>query len=99
MPITSLLIRPWASVLSATTPMTVTGADDAVAQLRPGVDGVLLEYPGHRATFLPQVWEMTAGAEDLLRLLRRKAGLPPDFWHPDLRLSRYTVTSFEEPDR
>jgi AMMECR1 domain-containing protein len=26
-------------------------------QLRPGVDGIILEFGRYRATFLPQVWE------------------------------------------
>ena len=29
---------------------------DAAGRLCPGVDGVLLEWRGHCATFLPQVW-------------------------------------------
>lgn len=85
------------SVLSSPVPMTVTGEADALAQLRPRVDGVLLEYGGHRATFLPQVWELVDGAPQFLARLRAKAHLPERFWHPDLRLSRYTVTAFEEP--
>ena len=32
-------------------------SSDALAQLRPGIDGVVFEYGHHRSTFLPQVWE------------------------------------------
>lgn len=84
------------SVLSEPVPMPVADEADALAQLRPGVDGVLLEYDGHRATFLPQVWDMVDGAQEFLARLRAKANLGDRFWHPDLRLSRYTVTAFEE---
>jgi predicted class III extradiol MEMO1 family dioxygenase len=45
------------SVLSPRTPMAVATEDEALAQLRPGIDGIVLEYDGQRATFLPQVWE------------------------------------------
>ena len=30
---------------------------DLIAQLRPGVDGLILACDGRRGTFLPQVWE------------------------------------------
>ncbi len=67
----------------------------ALKQLQPGVDGVILEWHGHRATFLPQVWEQLPEPEAFFAALLRKAGLPPDFWDPDLRLQRYTVRHFE----
>ena len=47
-----------------------------------------------RATFLPQVWESLPEPSIFLAELRRKARLPARFWHPDLRLSRYTVEKF-----
>lgn len=84
------------SVLSPAVPMSFAGRTDALAHLRPGVDGVVLEAGGHRATFLPQVWEQLPSPETFVRHLLRKAGLPEDYWGPDVRLSRYTVTAFEE---
>jgi len=82
------------SVLSARAPMSVASEADAIAQLRPGVDGVYLEYGHARSTFLPQVWESLPDPIDFLAELKRKAGLPGRFWHPDIRLSRYTVEKF-----
>ena len=67
---------------------------DALALLRPGIDGIALEYLGASATFLPQVWESLPEPGPFLEHLRRKAGLPGRFWHPDVRLSRYTVEKF-----
>jgi len=72
--------------------------EDAVAQLRPGVDGVVLEYRGQRGTFLPQVWEELPDARDFLAHLKRKAGLPADFWSPEIRLHHYTVAKYRECD-
>ncbi|WP_284618414.1 AmmeMemoRadiSam system protein B [Aquabacterium humicola] len=71
----------------------------ALAALRPGIDGVILDWRETRATFLPQVWEELREPEAFLRALRHKAGLPPDFWAADLRLSRYSVEKFEEDER
>jgi len=85
------------SVLS--TPEPIFPADEAalMAQLRPGVDGLILEYGAHRSTFLPQVWEQLPSPELFLAHLKQKGGLPADFWHPDMRVSRYTVQAYTEP--
>jgi AmmeMemoRadiSam system protein A len=82
------------SVLSARSPLAVASEDEAIQALRPGIDGVVLEYGLHRATFLPQVWEELPQPITFLQHLRRKAHLPPAFWDPALRLSRYTVEKF-----
>jgi len=82
------------SVLSAREPMSVEDEAHALEMLRPGVDGIVLEYGPLCATFLPQVWESLPDPASFLAELRRKARLPPRFWHPDLRLSRYTVEKF-----
>ncbi|MGB8078587.1 MAG: AmmeMemoRadiSam system protein A, partial [Gallionella sp.] len=62
------------SLLSATQPMVVRDEADALAQLRPHVDGIVFEYGRFRSTFLPQVWESLARPRDFLAMLRRKAG-------------------------
>jgi AmmeMemoRadiSam system protein A len=76
----------------------VDAADEAtlLARLRPGVDGLILEYGLKRATFLPQVWEALADPREFVTALKRKAGLPGDFWSPQMNVSRYTVTKWEE---
>jgi len=89
-------IRIEVSVLSK--PERVFPADEAglIAKLRPGVDGLTLEYGPHRSTFLPQVWEQLPDGHDFLAHLKQKGGLPSGFWHPDMRVSRYTVQAFAE---
>ncbi|HTN93511.1 MAG TPA: AmmeMemoRadiSam system protein A [Gallionella sp.] len=86
------------SLLSATQPMAVRDEADALEQLRPHVDGVIFEYGRYRSTFLPQVWENLARPRDFLAMLRRKAGLPDDFWAEGVRLSRYSVTKWSEKE-
>lgn len=89
-------IRVEVSVLSPSE--ALDGADEAHALrcLRPGVDGVIFEYRHQRSTFLPQVWEQLPDPAEFLAQLKRKAGLPADFWAEDVRLSRYTVTKWKE---
>lgn len=82
------------SVLSPREPMRAATEEEALAQLRPGVDGLAFEYGTAAATFLPQVWESLPAPEEFLGELRRKAGLPARFWHPEVRLSRYTVDKY-----
>ena len=83
------------SVLSARVPLPVTTEAEALAVIRPGQDGVYLEFESLRATFLPQVWESIPDPLDFLAELRRKAGLPARFWNDRIRLSRYTVEKFK----
>jgi hypothetical protein len=85
------------SVLSIRSPIDARSETDAAASLRPGLDGVVLEFAALRATFLPQVWENLPDPIDFLAELRRKARLPARFWHPDLRISRYTVEKYVSP--
>lgn len=89
-------VRVEVSVLSPRTPLDVTGEWDAAARLRPGVDGVYLEYRGRSATFLPQVWESLPDPVDFLAALRDKARLPARFWDPGIRLTRYTVEKYAD---
>lgn len=84
------------SLLAPSEPLPCRDQDDAIRQLRPGIDGVVLEYGRHRATFLPQVWESLPEPVEFLSELKQKAGLPADFWHPDLQLRRYGVEKFCE---
>jgi len=84
------------SVLSPTEEMNVRDEADALAQMRPNIDGIVFEYGRFRSTFLPQVWENLPQPRDFLAMLRRKAGLPDDFWAEGIKLSRYTVTKWSE---
>ena len=84
------------SLLSPTTAMNVRDEADALAQIRPNVDGIVFEYGHYRSTFLPQVWEQLPQPRQFMAHLRRKAGLPEDFWEEGVKLSRYTVTKWKE---
>lgn len=80
------------SVLSPLEELAFTDEPSARAALRPGVDGVVLREGGRQSTFLPQMWPRLGGDPALfLDELKRKAGFPPDYWSPAVRLLRYTV--------
>lgn len=86
------------SLLSPPEPLVFTDEADALRQLRPGVDGVIFECYGQRGTFLPQVWESLPTPRDFFRHLKMKAGFSPDFWSPDVKLYRYEVQKWKEPE-
>ncbi|QQS01860.1 MAG: AmmeMemoRadiSam system protein A [Austwickia sp.] len=85
------------SVLSPREPLPYADRADLVAQLRPGVDGLVLEYGGRRGTYLPQVWDQIPDPADFLASLVTKARLPQGFWSDDIVLWRYTVTAYPQP--
>ncbi|MGH8667275.1 MAG: AmmeMemoRadiSam system protein B [Burkholderiales bacterium] len=86
------------SLLSALEALPLDDESQVLRRLRPGIDGLVLEFGHHRGTFLPQVWEQLPEPASFLMSLKRKAGLPPDLWEPEMRLSRYTVTKWREQD-
>ncbi|MDD4927968.1 MAG: AmmeMemoRadiSam system protein A [Gallionella sp.] len=71
---------------------------DARHQLRCGTDGVIFEFGPFRSTFLPQVWEQLPEPDEFMAHLKRKAGMPADFWDEGVRLSRYSVSKFIEEE-
>lgn len=83
-------------LLSAIETLRTANEAAVMAQLRPGTDGVILEYGRHRSSFLPQMWEQSANAGEFLAQLKYKAGLPPDFWNPEISIARYTVSKWQE---
>jgi hypothetical protein len=83
------------SVLGAREPMAFASEADLLAQLRPGVDGLVIEDAGRRATFLPQVWESLPEPRQFLAHLKAKAGLAPGHWSDRLRAFRYRVTEID----
>ncbi|GMR00395.1 MAG: hypothetical protein BMS9Abin18_1241 [Zetaproteobacteria bacterium] len=84
------------SLLSPMQKLDVQSEEETIARLRPGEDGVVFQYGNRKATFLPQVWEQLPDAHHFLAQLRIKAGLSPDFWHPDVLIYTYTVEKFSE---
>lgn len=83
------------SVLDPPTPVQFSSEHDLIQQLRPGIDGLILEDLGRRGTFLPSVWQSLPEPEDFWRHLKLKAGLHAEHWSSTLRVQRYTVDEFE----
>ncbi|OGI15138.1 hypothetical protein A3K63_03330 [Candidatus Micrarchaeota archaeon RBG_16_49_10] len=85
------------SVLTVPKTLEHKSAEDLLSKLRPGVDGVIIEFEGRSATFLPQVWEQLKDKKEFLRHLCMKAWLPQDSWKAgDCKIEVYQVECFSE---
>lgn len=90
------LTRVEVSLLTPAVALSFTDEADALDQLHPGRDGIILSCGSRRATFLPQVWEQLPSPPLFMAHLKQKAGLTADYWSPDIRLERYTVAKWKE---
>lgn len=84
------------SLLTVPQPMAFTDEADALRQLRPNIDGIIFIAGQRRSTFLPQVWEQLPDPRQFMAHLKQKAGLPADYWSPEVRLQRYEVRKWKE---
>jgi hypothetical protein len=86
------------SILTPAQPLTFGSEEDLLRQIRPGVDGLILEDKEHRGTFLPSVWEQLPTTTEFWRHLKRKAGLPEHYWSSTLRVQRYETLMLREEE-
>ena len=82
------------SLLTPAQEMKFGSEKELLTQLQPGIDGLILEEGYRRGTFLPSVWEQLPTPEQFLQHLKLKAGLPPNHWSANIRISRYTTQIF-----
>lgn len=84
------------SILTPAEAMQFASEQDLLNQLRPGMDGLILEEGWRKSTFLPSVWETLPDPVQFLRRLKEKAGLPAAYWSDAIRAYRYTTDYIEE---
>ena len=82
------------SILATPEEMVFNSEDDLITQLRPGIDGLIMEEGRHRGTFLPSVWKSLPDPREFLQHLKLKSGLSANYWSDSIRIQRYTVEEF-----
>ena len=87
-------VRLHLSLLSPHAALEFAGETELAGGLRPGIDGLLIAWQGHRATFLPSVWGHLPEPRQFILELKRKAGIPEEC--EDYCAWRYTTESFED---
>lgn len=86
------------SILTPAEPIDFSDEADLLRQLRPGVDGLIIQDGPNRGTFLPSVWDSLPRAEDFLTHLKLKAGLAANHWSDSVEVFRYSSESFGDSD-
>jgi uncharacterized protein len=82
------------SVLSEPAPIPASRRDELIAELRPGIDGLIVGDAQNRATFLPVVWHKLGDPHQFLSELLAKGGWEPDGWPEGMWAQRYTAVEF-----
>ena len=82
------------SILGKPEKMFFDSEKDLVTQLRPNIDGLIMEEGNRRGTFLPSVWESLHQPDEFLKHLKLKSGLPGYYWSDNIQIQRYTVEEF-----
>ncbi len=77
------------SILSPAEAMSFYSEEDLISQLRPGIDGLIMQEGAKCGTFLPSVWESLANPTDFVQHLKQKTGLSRSYWSDSLKISRY----------
>ena len=73
--------------------------EELAERLHPYSDGVILRRGKSVVTYLPRVWEQLNDPRDFISRLLLKMGLPADYWDDDIVAERYSVVSFDEPEK
>lgn len=77
------------AVLSPSTPMSFDDETDFLKQLRPGIDGLIIQDKDRRALFLPSVWAQLPEPREFVSRLKQKAGMAPDHWSDTFNARRF----------
>lgn len=81
------------SVLSEIQVIDAHCEEALVEQLVPHVDGLILRDGTRSSTFLPDVWNKIPTSQEFIKELKRKAGLPENYWSHSLVCERYSTVS------
>lgn len=77
------------SLLSSPKPMAFTDEQDLLNKLVPHKDGLIIKDGNKQAVFLPSVWEELPDKVLFLTSLKRKAGMPPDYFSKTFEAFRF----------
>jgi len=87
------------SVLTKPEVIEADSPEEYLEKIKQGIDGIIIEYSGRSATYLPQVWEQIPDKEEFLEHLCEKAFLPSNCWRQkEVKIYKYRVQTFKESD-
>ncbi len=86
------------SILTPPQRMSFKDEADLLSQLRPHIDGLIIEDSRRRALFLPSVWEALPDPKSFLAHLKVKAGLPVGHWSKDFKAQRFEAVEVSDKE-
>ncbi|MEA1954205.1 MAG: AmmeMemoRadiSam system protein A [Campylobacterota bacterium] len=84
------------SLLSAAKPIEYRDIEDLKNQIKPQIDGVILQLGKHHATYLPSVWEQLPTFETFFASLCLKANLSKACLKEHPSIQTYQATKYKE---
>ena len=84
------------SILTPPTLLEYSDINDLKSKVRVGVDGIIINYNGHQATYLPSVWEQISNFEEFFSSLCMKAGLSPNCLELHPTIYRYQAIKIKD---
>lgn len=78
-------------LLSPLQNMVFSSEVELIGQLRPHIDGLVLEDGARHACLMPAHWKTFNNPMLFLQQLKKKAGLPVTYWSKNVKVSRFTI--------
>lgn len=82
------------SVLSELVSIGNKGEAALIAELRPNVDGLILQDKNHSAVFLPTVWQSLKTPQEFVSALKSKGRWPASYWSDEIEIFRFDVVVY-----
>ncbi len=70
--------------------------EDLLAQVRAGVDGLVIRDGSRQGVFLPSVWKQLPEKKDFFDQLKLKAGMSPSYWSNAIKVYRFRTVEIKE---
>lgn len=86
------------SFLTPKTPLKFSSETELMQMLQPHTDGLVLRERANKGLFLPSVWDTFSTPSEFLVQLKRKAGLPADYWSSTVKIYRFEVIDINSGD-
>lgn len=87
------------AVLSSRVSLKFDSFEALASQLRPGIDGLVLEFEGQKATFLPRVWDTIEDRLHFVTRLLSKARIAPNVAPKSVTAATYSVQEITDSTR
>ena len=71
---------------------------DFLTQIKPHVDGLLIQDGEREGVFLPSVWDDFPDKQDFVTQLKIKAGLSPTYWSDKVKVFRFRTVEIKNDD-